>query len=197
MLRLRDATVEDASGIASIYAPYCNTTPISFEDVAPSVNEIVSRLNRILPQYPWIICEDGGRALGYAYAGQHRERAAYRWAVDVAIYLDSGYLRRGVGRALYTALFPMLIAQGFFTAYAGITMPNAASFGLHNAMGFQPVGVYRNVGYKMGAWHDVIWLEKPLQPPKPNPAEPIAAAQLRGTNEWLLSLEHGQKLLAR
>jgi L-amino acid N-acyltransferase YncA len=196
MLHLRDATIDDAAAIASIYAPYCDATPISFEIAAPSVEEIAARLAKILPSYPWLVCEEDNRVRGYAYAGQHRERAAYRWGVDVAIYLDGEFHRRGIGRALYSTLFQMLLIQGYFTAYAGITMPNAASFGLHRAMGFEPVGVYHNVGYKFGAWHDVVWMEKSLQPLVAMPAEPVSAAQLRGSKRWADALVHGQRLLA-
>src|SRR4029079_12539777 len=163
---------------------------------APSVEEIAARLAKILPSYPWLVFEEEHCVRGYAYAGQHRDRAAYRWGVDVAIYLDREFHRRGIGRALYSALFRMLLVQGYFTAYAGITMPNAASFGLHRAMGFEPVGVYHNVGYKFGAWHDVVWLEKSLQPPVAMPAEPTSAAQLRGSGKWADALMLGELLLA-
>jgi phosphinothricin acetyltransferase len=135
--------------------------------------------------------------MGYAYAGRHHERAAYRWGVDVAIYLDSSCHRRGIGRALYSALFPMLIAQGYYTAYAGITLPNDGSEGLHRAMGFKPAGVYHGTGYKLGKWHDVIWLEKMLQPFSPTPGEPIAAATLRGTAVWIDALTQGESLIRK
>jgi phosphinothricin acetyltransferase len=195
MLKLRDATEDDAAGVAAVYAPYCLTTPISFEVEAPSVEEIRVRIEKVLPMYPWLVCEMDGRVVGYAYASRHRERAAYRWGVDVAVYLDGGCHRRGLGRALYSALFPMLVAQGLYTAYAGVTLPNVASVGLHKAMGFEPVGVYRGAGYKSGKWHDVIWLEKMLQPFSPTPGEPIPAAKLRGSAVWLDALRQGESLL--
>jgi phosphinothricin acetyltransferase len=195
MYHLRDATESDAAGVAAVYAPYCERTPISFEVEAPSVEEIRARIEKVLPMYPWLVCEMDGRVVGYAYASRHRERAAYRWGVDVAVYLDGGCHRRGIGRALYSALFPMLVGQGLYTAYAGVTLPNDASVGLHKAMGFEPVGVYRGAGYKSGKWHDVIWLEKMLQPFGPDPAEPIPAAKLRGTQVWMGALRQGESFI--
>jgi L-amino acid N-acyltransferase YncA len=195
MPQLREATQDDAAAIAAVYAPYCRTTPISFEIEAPSAEEIRERIAEVLPLYPWLVCEIEGRVVGYAYAARHRERAAYRWGVDVAVYLDGACHRRGIGRALYSALLQMLVAQGYYTAYAGVTLPNEASVGLHRAMGFEPVGVYHRVGYKMGAWHDVIWLEKFLQPQQGEPSEPIPASELRGSPNWTAALRDGERLL--
>ncbi len=195
MPHLRNATEDDAPAIAAIYGPYCQATPISFEIDAPSSDEIRGRIAKVLPEYPWLVCELDGRLVGYAYASRHHERAAYRWAVNVAIYLDGDCHRRGIGRALYSALFSMLTAQGYYTAYAGITLPNEASVGLHRAMGFEPIGVYHGAGYKLGAWHDVIWLEKLLQTRPPHPAEPIPAAQLRGSTAWTDALRLGKSFL--
>jgi L-amino acid N-acyltransferase YncA len=195
MTTLREATEDDAAAIGAVYAPYCEVTPVSFEVEAPSAEEIRQRIAKVLPLYPWLVSEFDGRVSGYAYATRHRERAAYRWGVDVAIYLDGDCHRRGIGRALYSALLQMLVAQGYYTAYAGITLPNEASVGLHRAMGFEPVGVYHRVGYKMGAWHDVVWLEKILQAEQGEPAEPMPAAALRGSPAWMAALRLGESLL--
>jgi phosphinothricin acetyltransferase len=195
MTLLRDATEHDATAIAAIYAPYCRETPISFEVEPPSTDEMRKRIETVLPQYPWLICQCDDGIAGYAYAGRHHERAAYRWSVNVAIYLSARHHRRGIGRALYSALFSMLVEQGYFTAFAGITLPNEASEGLHRSMGFENVGIYHAAGYKQGAWHDVIWLEKRLQPLRPDPTEPVPAAQLRGTPQWREALSRGQSLL--
>ena len=108
MSELRDATEADAAAIAAVYAPYCQATPISFEVEAPSAEQVCGRIAKVLPLYPWLVCELEGRVVGYAYASRHRERAAYRWGVDVAVYLDGACHRRGIGRALYSALLPML-----------------------------------------------------------------------------------------
>jgi L-amino acid N-acyltransferase YncA len=170
---IRPATAHDAAAIAAIYAPFCEFTAVSFEVHAPTPAAIATRIRSIMAHYPWLVMDDGGGALaGYAYAGRHRERAAYRWSVDVAVYVAPSHHRRGVGRALYTRLFDVLRRQGYFKAYGGITLPNAGSVGLHEAMGFTLVGVYRGVGYKLGEWHDVAWYQKTLQAERPDPPEP-------------------------
>jgi phosphinothricin acetyltransferase len=137
---IRLASDDDAPGIAGIYAPFCESTAVSFEYVPPSAVEIANRIRTITAQFPWLVLEDSGMVAGYAYASRHLERAAYGWSVDVAIYVSPMRHRCGVGRALYTTLFQLLRAQGYFKAYAGITLPNVASAGLHEALGFTLVG---------------------------------------------------------
>ena len=154
---IRLASPGDASQIAAIYAPFCTDTTVSFETVAPSPEEMAQRIVKITERLPWLVLDDNGQIAGYVYASPHRERAAYSWSVDVAAYVAADHRRRGMGRALYTALFRILTAQGYFKAYAGVTLPNPASVGLHEAVGFERVGEYRGVGYKLGAWHDVRW----------------------------------------
>jgi L-amino acid N-acyltransferase YncA len=193
--RFREATSGDAASIAAIYAPYCESTPITFENEAPEETEIRTRIEKVLPHYPWLVCEFDGRVVGYAYASRHRERAAYRWGVDVGIYIDGGQHRRGIGRALYSSLFPLLVQQGYFKAYAGITVPNEASVGLHVAMGFREVGTYPAEGFKLGDWRNVMWLEMTLQPLVPHPAEPIPAGKLRSTEAWQAAIRSGESLL--
>ena len=171
MIRL--ARESDAPAIRDIYAPIVARTAISFETEPPSAGEMRGRIAKTLPDFPWLIREDGGAVLGYAYAGQHRTRAAYRWSVDVTIYVAEDARRSGVGRSLYEPLLAMLARQGFQAAFAGITLPNAGSVGLHEAVGFTFVGSFREVGFKLGAWHDVGWWQRPLGPPARNPAEPL------------------------
>lgn len=182
--RFRIATVADARELQEIYAPYVRDTCISFETEPPTVEEMALRIAAVSERWPWLVCEEGGRILGYAYASAHRARAAYRWSVDAAVYVQQGARRRGIGTALYGALFPLLRLQGFFNAYAGITLPNAASVGLHEAMGFRPVGVYRDVGYKMGAWRDVGWWHLALRKPTPEPVPPVSIEAIRDRPEW-------------
>jgi phosphinothricin acetyltransferase len=189
MIRL--ATSDDADQVQAVYAPYC-FTPISFELEPPSVGEMRARLVKVLSQYPWLLCEDGGDVLGYAYATQHRERAAYRWSVDTAVYVRQGRQRRGVGRALYTSLLAVLPLQGFVNAYAGVTLPNEASVGLHEAMRFEPVGVYSQVGFKCGAWHDVAWFQRPLRTRPGEPQPPRSLEEVRHTAEWGEALNGGR-----
>jgi phosphinothricin acetyltransferase len=172
-LCLRPATLEDCEPVRTIYEPYCYT-PISFELDPPSTGEMRRRLEKTLAQFPWLVCENGGEVIGYAYACKHRERAAYEWSVDTSVYVSTQQHRRGVGRTLYEALFEILALQGYINAYAGVTLPNPASVALHRAVGFEPVGVYRNVGFKCGSWHNVAWFQRPLQTPpeKPRPVQP-------------------------
>jgi phosphinothricin acetyltransferase len=174
----RLATAEDAPAIAAIYAPYVQDTIISFETEAPDAAEIASRLERIGRQYPWLVAACGGRIVGYAYACENRSRLAYRWSVDAAVYLDPSAQRRGIGSALYRRLFALLCAQGYVNAFAGISLPNVASVALHDAMGFRPIGIYRNVGYKLGAWRDVGWWQLALCEPPRQAREPVAIGDL-------------------
>ena len=152
----------DAGACAAIYAPYVTDTAISLEEVAPTAAEMAARIERTSKTHPWLVAEEAGEVTGYAYGSQHRERAAYRWATDVAVYVDPRHQRRGVGRTLYETLFGLLAQQGFRMACAGVTLPNEASVGLHEALGFQPVGVYRRIGFKFGAWRDVGWWQLEL-----------------------------------
>jgi L-amino acid N-acyltransferase YncA len=162
---VRVALTHDAAGIADIYAPVVEHTAIPFEVHPPSDDEIARRITVTLEHWPWLVADDGGAVLGYAYAAQHRTRAAYRWSVDVSVYVAAHARRSGVARRLYGALFTLLNRQGFYAAFAGITLPNAPSLELHRAVGFEPVGIYRNVGYKHGACHDVsCWQRTLLQP---------------------------------
>lgn len=174
----RLATIDDAPAIAAIYAPYVRDTIVSFETEAPDADEIAARIARLGAQYPWLAAWSDGRVVGYAYACENRSRLAYRWSVDAAVYLDPSAQRKGIGSALYRRLFALLRAQGYVNAFGGISLPNAASVALHEAMGFRLIGVYRSVGYKLGAWRDVGWWQLALCEPPRSPAEPIAIGEL-------------------
>src|ERR1051326_4721699 len=162
--RIRLATSGDGVAMAEIYRPIVASTPISFEVEPPDHQEFERRIEKTLTGHPWLVCEYDGRVTGYAYASRHRERSAYQWAVDTSVYVHSPFSRPGIGQALYTSLLRILIAQGYYNAYAGITLPNPGSVGLHESVGFKPLCIYRNVGYKLGAWYDVGWWELALQP---------------------------------
>ena len=184
MANIRLATTGDADAVAAIYAPYCEGSAVSFEQVAPTAEEMAQRMANVLTRRPWIVLEDAEAVVGYAYAAPHNDRWAYRWSVNTAIYIRRTHQRRGAGRALYTTLFDLLRHLGYYTAVAGITMPNPASAGLHEAMGFALVGVYRDIGYKLGAWRDVAWYQAAIQPLPLEPGEPRAIDVLDGTPEW-------------
>ena len=184
MANIRAANAGDGAAVAAIYGPYCDSTVISFEETAPTADEMARRIASIGATRPWIVLEDEGDIIGYAYASPHNERPAYRWSVSTAIYVGREHHRCGAGRALYTTLLALLRALGYRQATAGITLPNPASVGLHSAFGFAPVGVYRDIGYKMGGWHDVGWYQAEIQPASADPENPRAISELADTSAW-------------
>ena len=193
--RIRRATEGNARAIADIYKPYVLHSAISFETEPPSPDDIQLRLQAITKWFPWLVCEDGsGKLLGYAYASTHRERQAYRWSTDCAIYVDASRHRQGIGSGLYTSLFQLLRHQGYFNVYAGVTLPNEGSIGLHTSLGFQPVGTYQNVGFKLGRWHDVAWLVLTLRELAAQPTEPCPPDQL-AEEIWFNALSSGESFL--
>lgn len=159
---VRPAVSTDAAAIASIYRPIVESTAISFEEVAPGVDEIARRIGETTRAYPWLVAEREGQIAGYAYASRHRQRAAYRFSVDVSVYVAEDARKCGIATALYAALFKRLTESGFHRAFAGIALPNDASIALHQRFGFEPVGVYKEVGWKFGRWLDVAWFQKAL-----------------------------------
>jgi phosphinothricin acetyltransferase len=194
---IRCATEADGDALAAIYAPIVRDTAISFEVEPPDGAAMAARVAAMLPRWPWLVREDDGRVCAYAYATRHREREAYRWCVEVSVYVAADARRSGSARALYGALFELLRAQGHANAYAGITLPNAPSVGLHEALGFRPVGVYRRIGFKHGAWHDVGWWELTLESSERPPRPPIPFAELADTAACRRALEAGRTLLGR
>ena len=189
--KIRLATEADAEAMLVIYAPVVRETAISFELEPPSVEEFQSRISSTLSQAPWLVCQIDGAVAGYAYAGPLRTRAAYQWSVEVTVYVHSDYRRHGVGSAVYTSLFDCLRLQGFMNAYGGIALPNPGSIGLHERMGFVHIGTYHNVGYKLGAWHDVGWWQLELKTPSKEPAPPILLPELKNTDEFQACLSNG------
>jgi L-amino acid N-acyltransferase YncA len=173
-MRIRHAEPADAAAVQAIYAPLVRDTAISFELEPPGVDEMRARIVATAAPLPWLVGVDAtGAVNGYAYAGRHRERAAYQWSVDVSAYVRADCRGQGVGTALYGRLFELLVDAGYCQAFAGIALPNAASVALHESLGFQAIGVYRNVGFKHGRWRDVGWWQKELQRPDA-PASPRA-----------------------
>lgn len=171
-MRVRDASQLDGQACAAIYAPYVIDTAITFECDPPSPAEMAARIARAQRTHAWVVLEHEDRVVGYAYGGPFNSRAAYRWSCEVSVYLERARRRSGGGRALYDALFTRLAERGFRTAAAGMTLPNDASVGLHRAMGFEPVGTYRQIGYKHDRWHDVAWVQRAIATGQDPPAEP-------------------------
>ena len=191
MRTFRLAREPDAEAVAAIYRPWVEQTGVSFELLAPDAGEMARRIRAGSSYAPWLICEEDGEVRGYAYASRHRERAAYQWSVDVAVYVQGEHHRRGTGRALYQSLFALLRLQGFVAAHAGITLPNPASVGLHEALGFRLIGIYPAVGYKLGAWRDVGWWQLRLCDTPPDPAPPLSVEEAQQRPGWQAALETG------
>ena len=192
---IRLAQRDDAVQVQSIYKPFVTDTAISFEIEPPSVEEMQQRILNTLPQFPWLVCEHKQEVIGYVYATSHKARAAYSWSVDVSVYIHQAYHRCGVGKALYLSLFEILRLQGFYNAYAGATLPNAGSIGLHEALGFQPVGIYKDVGYKFGKWHSVGWWQLKLQEHSATPVPPRSINEVKQHSKWQAALNTGLSLL--
>lgn len=169
MIRLVEQ--KDAKEIAAIYAPYVDGSHVSFEFVAPGVEEIHARIRDISERYPWYVWESEGRVVGYAYGAPYRSREAYQWNAEVSVYVQEGFQGQGIARKLYERLIPELHRRGFINLYAIITQPNPVSVRFHEAQGFSPLCIYRNVGFKLGKWHDVGWweLRRTDLPVKPKP----------------------------
>lgn len=169
-MRCRIAAPADAPRLAEIYAPYVAETAVSFATTPPTPEDF---LHKIASPYPFLVCEENGQVLGYAYAGQYRVREAYRWNAELSIYVDASAQSRGVGKLLMNRLLAVLKAQGYQNAYSCITLPNEKSIGLHRALGFEQIALFESAGYKLGRWHSVVWLRLALNPFPNPPAEPL------------------------
>ncbi|QKZ14896.1 GNAT family N-acetyltransferase [Spirosoma sp. KUDC1026] len=177
-MTIRFATLADAPALLAIYAPYVADSFVSLEYEVPSLTEFTRRIETIQQQLPYLVAEADGHVLGYAYASKHHDRAGYQWSVDTSVYIHADGHRQGIGRQLYDHLFDFLRRQGYYTAYAGITIPNPKSDFFHRSMGFDLVGTYHNVGYKMGAWRSVSWFQYTLQPYPINPTPPLSVHEI-------------------
>jgi phosphinothricin acetyltransferase len=175
---IRIATADDAGAVRDIYAPVIETSATSFELTVPSRDDMAARITDRLPAHPWLVADDAGTVAGYAYAGRFSARPAYDWSVETSVYIAEAAQGKGVGRALYAALLAVLTAQGYRRAMAGIALPNPASVRLHERVGFEPVGVYRAVGWKLGAWHDVGWWQRGLAAADLAPTPPTSLTEL-------------------
>jgi phosphinothricin acetyltransferase len=162
-IRIRTATEADALPLLAIYRPYVETSAVSFETLVPIVEEFSARIRKAVAGWQWLVAEKNRQCVGYAYGSMHRERAAYRWSVEVSAYVHPSHHRQGIGRMLYTRLCADLARQGYCNAYAGITLPNEASVALHRSVGFELVGTFGAVGRKFGKWHDVAWFQRRLR----------------------------------
>jgi phosphinothricin acetyltransferase len=194
-LALRLVSPDDAPAILSLYAPIVSETYISFELEVPTCEQMRDRIASVSAVFPWLVDEDEGVMRGYAYASRHRSRAAYQWSTDVSVYVAADARGQGRGRRLYELLFSILRDLSYQTALAGIVLPNERSVALHESLGFQMVGVYRNVGFKHGAWRDVGWWQLALAAEYlPHPAPPKTMAEFLQSTEgekYLLLTKEG------
>jgi len=165
---IRSAVEADAAALLAIYRPFVESTAVSFETVVPTVEEFADRIDKALTGWQWLVAEQDGQCIGYAYGSSHRQRQAYRWSVEVSAYVHPNHHRRGVGRALYLRLLKELAQKGFCNAYAGTTLPNEGSVALHRGVGFEFIGVFKAVGRKFGTWHDVAWFQRVLRNSPPS-----------------------------
>ncbi|HFR3977226.1 TPA: N-acetyltransferase family protein [Streptococcus suis] len=162
MINIRSAQIEDASDLVAIYAPYVETTAITFETEVPTVADFADRIKKTLEKFPYFVAEEEGRVVGYAYASTYYARAAYDWTVELSVYVSNLARGKGIGSLLYDALEEELTARGFKNFLACIALPNPASLALHKKRGYEQVAHFKNVGYKFDTWHDIVWLQKSL-----------------------------------
>ena len=170
---IRIATKDDAAGMLEIYTPFILNSGITQEVDVPSIEDFQKRIISNLEERPWLVFEINNEIAGYAYAGKHRERKGYQWCVEPSVYIADKYFGFGIANALYTALFDILKIQGCVNAYAVITLPNERSIAFHKKFGFEYLTTYKKIGYKLGQWHDVGWMQYEVNPHKEDPIDPI------------------------
>lgn len=193
ILQIRIAEEKDASGILNIYAPFIVNTTITFEYDLPTVTEFGERINKITKNYPWLVCTHEDEIAGYAYACAHRERKAYQWSAEVSVYVAENFRRAGIAKKLYHTLFELCRLQNIINLYAGIALPNEQSEKFHRQCGFQEVGIYKKIGYKLGAWHDVLWMYVAIKDPPdfPDPFIPFPQIDSKAREEVLINRNGG------
>ena len=196
-VRIRVATPKDGAAILEIYKWYIENTAVTFETEVPSVEEFERRIENTLVRFPWLVCEIDGAVAGYAYASKHRERAAYQWSADLSIYVDAKFHRKHIATALYQVSVETLRLQGYYTAFAGVTTPNPKSEAFHAAYGFDTVGVFENVGYKLGEWRSVKWFKLTLTDYWKEPIVPKAFPEVKDAGVLEKILRDAEEIINR
>jgi L-amino acid N-acyltransferase YncA len=174
----------DAQAVLTIYKYYVDHTIISFEYEAPTLEEYIQRISVNTEKYPWLVCLNNNKIIGFAYGSTHRYRTAYQWSPESTIYIAPDFHTKGIGKILYKTLFEILKLQGYYNVFAGVALPNQKSIGFHQAMGFEEIGIFKKVGYKHGNWHDTHWFQLSLNEYKPNPTTPQLFKDIVQTNEF-------------
>lgn len=184
-INIRIATVKDAEQLLKIYAPYIESTAITFEYEVPSVEEFAGRIKRVLSKYPYLVAEQDGELLGYAYVSSFKERAAYAWAVETSIYVDQKARNKGIGGKLLHALEAILKEQGILNVNACIAYPEAEdeyltknSVEFHAHLGYRLVGEFHQCGYKFDRWYNMVWMEKQIGEHHQGQAAPKTFAEI-------------------
>lgn len=198
MITIRLAKKKDANSILAIYRPFIEKTPVTFEETVPTVAQFWERIQKTLPDYPWLVCEINHDIAGYTYATAHRERASYRWTKEVSVYVHPNYMRHGIGVGLYTALIELLKLQGVKNILAGITLPNKGSVDFHESFGFSSIGIYTAVGFKLGRWHDVGWWELRVDHSENRPDKKLKTLdEVVNSEDWNAAIEKGMEKIKR
>lgn len=192
---IRLATPADADGMLAVYAPYVEATAITFEYVVPPAKEFAGRIGNVIPEYPWLVCLYGEEIVGYSYAHKHRERTAYQWSPESTIYIAKEFHGFGIARVLYETLFAILKLQGFINVYAGVLSTNENSNKFHRALGFEEIGLFHNIGFKLGEWHSNKWYELHLSEHSPVPVTPVAFYHIADSMEVAGMLDEANKKL--
>lgn len=188
---IRSANRQDTKKMLEIYAPYILNSTVSFETEIPTREEFQHRVNHYQEKLPWLVCDIDDKLAGFAYAADHRIRQAYEVTKELSVYVHSDFRQYRVGTALYTSLMEILKAQGVSNVLAGITLPNSVSVSFHESMGFKPVGVYHNVGYKFGRYQDTGWWELMLGTKNNNPLVLVDIHEIFNTKIWTDAMEKG------
>ena len=181
---IRMITESDADEVLSVYKYYVDNTVVSFEYEAPTKDEYIQRIITNTEKYPWLVCLHNNKIIGFAYASTHRYRTAYQWSPESTIYFALGFHTKGIGRIIYETLFLLLKLQGYYNVFAGITLPNEKSVGLHRALGFKEVGIFKNIGYKHGNWHHTHWFQLDLTEHILNPPAPKKLNEVINTSAF-------------
>jgi phosphinothricin acetyltransferase len=192
---IRPIRATDAEATLAIYAPYVQNTIISFEYEVPTLSDWENRIRTNTNDYPWLVCEHNGQIVGYAYGSKHRYRTAYSWSPESTIYLAENYHGRGIAVVLYQTLFSLLRLQGYFNVYAGVGLPNKKSESFHQALGFEEIGIFKKVGYKLGNWHDTRWFQLHLANHPQNPPFPQKLADVKNTDAFRHIIERANNQL--
>ncbi len=192
---IRFITPADAEAALVVYAPYVLHTANTFEYEVPSVDDFRTKIEKITAQYPWLVCKCNGEIVGYAYGSTHRERAAYQWSPECTVYIDAKHHRKGIARTLYNTLFELLRQQGYINVFASVLVTNENSVAFHKAYGFEEIGLFKNIGYKLGEWHTNLWLQYALQEAVINPPVPKPITKMLNDEELKITINKSVELL--